>query len=350
MASFVTGNAALESFNAGMDRGEQRRKSELEQERRMIDNVVSRTTMPDEIAYSRDRSRLATVQADKASAQYEAESPYYGDIARNQASQSGSNARLAGIRANNASMERGDRGFRESLEAYKQGRFAEGDAILARYGEPPLPEELKRDTATIWQIGEFAEEADRLYPKRPADQQTFIQQKLLSMGESGDAGRPNYADPAYRYQGGEDLPAPSQQGTGDKTYKFHAVYDAAKSLGYSDEEAFRVANGEKPMRDIDLLKMADDLVGTEFSNSFGATPDQRRERRDEVLQELRRDYGPGAGRTQQAPQRQGPSLNGSGTQRDPYVIQSQEDVDWVRQNAPTGAVIQLPDGTMRVKQ
>ena len=87
--------------------------------------------------------------------------------------------------------------------------------------------------------------------------------------------------------------AESRASEGQRT-RFQVIFDAAKGLGKSDEEALDIARGVKRPTELELREMARKTVETEMGG-FGSTasPTERRTRMQEVLRELRKSIATG---------------------------------------------------------
>lgn len=170
--------------------------------------------------------------------------------------------------------------------------------VLATHPNADGLSEEERDPATgprlmIAEAGEFMK-----YQKGLLDQEH-------KRAQISSANRANVPDTIQEYEYSRQNPEfadyRKQYGRQGKTFQFDRVRDAAKQLGYSDEEAFDIARGKKPPSEADLINMARQLTEMEMpSSGFAAArikPEQRRARYEEILGGLQQRFSTGRRRS-----------------------------------------------------
>lgn len=345
---FIRNNPATEAFWRGQREHQQIATQDLANEA-AIDRLLEQRA-------SRD-ARLRSAEADAIQREAQAELsrqtvPYDVTVAQERAArapletqQTQAQTRLSQINAGKGEIDV----FIQSLELAEQGDIEGAKRVAATVGDE-VPDDILRNRALIGQLKRLAQQAQQSYPTNPRRQMEFMQQAVQGLMDA-QKGPQRATDPTFQYNV-PGAPQPEQNGSVKDRLQFQVIMDAARQLGYSEHDAFRIASGQKPPSEMELMNLARQLVTMEMpSGDLRATPDQRRQRYNEILTQLRSQQGAAPGAPAAAPggtATPAAGMTGTGTQTDPYRASTQQQVDWFKQYAPAGSVIEV-DGQLYTK-
>lgn len=382
--SFITSNPAISAFQEGsrhlqqQEQNEltlraQRRKdaqeaalaaSDLRRQQRENDAAVARadefiTTSPDRVTVSRgqaqmvpDNVRQNTLQTESAQVGLDSARDDLGEK-RDRRPLRDAQASLAGQQAQRSEQQM-------QIDALKEvyGLIAEGqpDAAkrAARAYEIDLPDEEVANAAKAQQVRVFVDTAARLYPSSPQKQVEYLQKEMERMNAAGYDPSQAQRDPTRPYNV-PGAPTPDAGIQGDRRLEKEVVVDLAIAAGYDRQTATDIALGRRPPTEVELRALASEQMAREMPSGGMSriTPEQRRQRVEEIYSELRAlSVRPQAAASQPgaapaAPAAASPATppagdrrpQGGGTQADPYQGASQEEINWFIKNAPRGAII-----------
>ncbi|MER8602782.1 hypothetical protein NKH48_03170 [Mesorhizobium sp. M1233] len=372
---FIRDNPATEAFQRGQRVYQDLLTTDIANDGRMQQNAEQAAGMPSRLraldanaGYDQTRADVAaqTAPYDVAVARENAaQAPIKtGDAAlsasENQATsadriaQTKQNTRLGEVKVDSAALD----GTYKVIDLLDQGDVVTARAVAKQLGVD-LPDQIVNNRLVIKQLKALSEQAKTQYPNSPKRQQQFMTEAVKGL-TSGTGADQNRADPTYPFKV-DNAPEPDMDaatGRAGRPLQFQVVQDAAKALGYSDEDAFAIASGRKPPTDVDLMNLARQLTSMEMpSSDFRTSPEDRRQRYQAILADLKSgQQHPQAGvdPAQPAPVQPGatatpttppPGLTGSGSQADPYKATTQDQVEWFKQYAPAGAQIVIDGGT-----
>lgn len=377
--TFIDTNTASEALQSGLksfvsetEREMKMRRAMTDQERVDLDLYERTVTSPHRIAAAQtelDSKRLATEAARLGLTEAQAttgdrirqtqQATEQGDIATKAATtaldvnqrtandvvaQVGQKTQAGEIAVESAKREFNMQGFKQSLDLLIKGQPQAAVELARRYGDE-IPPEIVKNREFQLQMAQVADQADRLYPSRPRDQQAFIEAKIAQMTAQNAQGQPNVSDPRYPAQlqdgTGQAYPVPPEQAgkSAGKKLQFEVIYNMAKQLRYSDQEAFDMARGIRAPQGLDISKFALDIVNSQYPPNnprTRITPEERATILRETVTELQKTFqqqprGPSS--AVPPPVKPG-SMAGTGTEQDPFVPTTQEQID----NLPAGAV------------
>lgn len=347
---FIRENPAAEAFQRGQEGARAQLRSDLDAERSRLDMDQVRAEMPSRLRSVQANADLAQTRADVA----QQTAPYEVSTARENATQAGQQSRLGDINVENSEMDQVSKVF----DLLNSGDVETARTMAKQYGVD-LPDSVVNNRLLIRQIKTLTDQAKATYPNSPRRQQQYLEEAVKGL-TAGTQQQQNLSDPAYPFRvpnAPEPDMATGSAASAGRPLQFEVIQNAAKALGYSDEEAFAIASGRKPATDMELMELARKLTSMEMpSSDFRTSPEDRRQRYEAILADLRAKNGPaptaagastpaGPAPATAAP---APNMQGQGTEQDPYQATSQDQVDWFKRSAPAGSVI-LIDGTLYVK-
>lgn len=373
--TYIRDNPATAAFQRAQQAAAQLEQSELQAERARLELEEARKALP-----SRLRSVTADADIREAQARVAGETaPYDVQIRREQASQ----APIATQAATRAEAEAAATSPDRVAQSSQQTRLGQvkvedaeldatfkvidlldrGDSTTARqvakqFGVD-IPEQVITNRLLIRQLKTLADQSKTLYPNSPKRQAQYLEEAVKGL-TAGTQQQQNLSDPAYPFRvpnAPEPDMATGTAASAGRPLQFEVIQNAAKALGYSDEEAFAIASGRKPATDMELMELARKLTSMEMpSSDFRTSPEDRRQRYEAILADLRAKNGPAPSAAGASPPAgpapattaPAPNMQGQGTEQDPYQATTQEQVDWFKRSAPAGSVI-LIDGTLYVK-
>ncbi|MER8967725.1 hypothetical protein NKI25_18720 [Mesorhizobium sp. M0808] len=312
---------------------------------------VAAQTAPYDVAVARENAAQAPIKTgDAALSASENQATSADRIA-----QTKQNTRLGEVKVDNAALD----GTYKVIDLLDQGDVVTARAVAKQLGVD-LPDQIVNNRLVIKQLKALSEQAKTQYPNSPKRQQQFMTEAVKGLTSGAGAGQ-NRADPTYPFKV-DNAPEPDMDaatGRAGRPLQFQVVQDAAKALGYSDEDAFAIASGRKPPTDIDLMNLARQLTSMEMpSSDFRTSPEDRRQRYQAILADLKSgQQRPQAGADPSQPAQtaapaqpgaQPAAIKGQGTQQAPYEAVTQQDVDWFKTSAPAGSVIMI-DGQLYTK-
>lgn len=372
---FIRENPGTAAFHRGQQAYQDLLTTDIANEARMQQNAEAAAAMP-----SRLRSVQAGADFDRTRADIAAQTaPYDVIVAREQAAQApirtgeaelaaaenqatsadriaqaGQNTRLGAVKADNAELD----GTYKVIDLLDQGDVETARTVAKQLGVD-LPDAVINNRLVIKQLKALSEQAKSQYPNSPKRQEQFMTEAVKGL-QDGTTGAQNRADPGYPFRV-DNAPEPdmSATNTNSRPLQFEVVRDAARALGYSEEDAFAMASGRKPPTDVEFMELARKLTAMEMpSSDFRTSPEDRRARYEQILNDLKtgnqQRSQPGAAAPAQpapavaAPAAAVPAMQGDGSQASPFEATTQEQVDWFKTKAPAGSVIMI-DGQLYTK-
>lgn len=300
---FIRTNPGIESFQQGTRHAQDLMSQDILNDARMQDIVERRAGMPSRLRQVEASADLARTNADVAGQT----APYDVQILREQAAQapiqtqaatrtesemaatsgdrvqqSGQRTRLGDIGVQNAELDSTYKVF----DLLDQGDTEGARHVAAQLGVD-IPDGVIGNRQLIRQLKALGDRARTLYPNSPRRQQIFLEEGTNGLVE-GTKANANRADPTYPFRV-ENAPEPDMNATSGRGLQFDVMRQAAIDLGYSPEEAFQIASGRKPPSETELVEIARKLVEMEMPSGDISmpSPEQRRQRYEQILSELR---------------------------------------------------------------
>lgn len=310
MVDFIRDNPATEAFQRGERNQRERLAAEQQIKAQRLQNAFTAESMP---------SRLRTINA------------------RADTAETGTQIADARLRSANAGADMAElNGFFKSLDLLNAGDVESAKIVAAQTGQE-IPDFIIENATLRQQVTALAQQAQQFYPNRPQAQKQFMEAATQGLNDE-IVGQQNRVDPTYPYNvPGAPQPPETSTAPGARPLQFQVIQDAAIQLGYSPQEAFAIATGQKPPTDMELMNLARQLTTMEHpSSDFRSSAETRRGRYEEILQQLRGSQQPSGSASQgptvvpSQPATQ-PSAQGSPFPEYPDARQAQDGNWYVRQ-------------------
>jgi|GEM_PF-5533971 len=298
---FISNSPVMDAYNRAQKSAQEQEAADLSMQHQQFRNQQ-------EVAEGPTRLRKLGAEATTA----EASAKFAEPMAR-------AHLRATEAAAHNSYMQ----GFYKSLELLNQGDVAGAQEVARRSGQQ-IPDAVVQDAELRQTVTAVARRAQELYPTRPKDQQAFIQGKmedLMARRQHGERISPT-TEPYTMPAGAPTPPEQGGQHQGEIERIAGALMKENPKLTYA--EALQQAHRSPQNDDLRRERLALDAAKAE-------NPDLS------TLPKWRSQYGIKSG-----------TPRGTGTKQDPYVASDQSHVDWFKQNAPPGSVLNV-DGQLFTK-
>lgn len=271
--NFIRSNPGTDAFHQGMQQADQRRQSMLTAEAQGMRNLMQEAEAPFQM-----RNTVANTAVNESNARV------------TQATE-GDRVRLSSLNTTNAELQ----GFYRSLELLNQGDVEGARFVASQYGQQ-IPEGVIQNRQLARQLDNIAKQAQAQYPNSPRKQQEYIAAAIAGLNDATQ-GAARRSDPGYHLQVPNapqaDEFVPSRGGgAGGRPLLFDRIMQAAVDLGYSPDEAFRLATRQRQASELDIHNLAVRMVNAEFQGAFGVRPEQRQQRLQEIIQQLTEQLAP----------------------------------------------------------